>query len=168
MRFVSTTVQLVGTLVTAYGLLYAYGRASRLPARIKGWWARIRRQRRDITIEVQTIPSSAGAFPPDVRVEFNLDASATTDEKLAELERYVRELRCMFTEVNFAISRLEKAIQEAKQHADAAAAQALADAKAELKRFGEQLNDLQAVDLRIAAAGAFIMAVGYVVSYFGL
>ena len=27
MRFCSTLVELVGTLVTAYGLLYAYGRA---------------------------------------------------------------------------------------------------------------------------------------------
>lgn len=92
---------------------------------------------------------------------------AGTDEKFAKLESYVRELRSMFGQVNSAITRLDKAIEQAKQHADTAAAYALTDARKELKRFGDRLNELQAVDLRIAAAGAFIMAAGYVLSYFG-
>jgi hypothetical protein len=71
-----------------------------------------------------------------------------------------------FGPVDSAIKQLEKAIEQAKEHADSVAAQALTDAKVELERFDAQLRQLQAVDLRWAAAGAFIMAAGYVLSYF--
>ena len=40
----------------------------------------------------------------------------------------------MFGPVNSAIERLDKAIEQAKEHADTAAAQALTDAKVELQR----------------------------------
>jgi hypothetical protein len=79
---------------------------------------------------------------------------------------YVRELRVMFGSANSAIERLDKAIEHTRDHADAAAAQALADAKIELQRFDQRLKQLQAVDLHWAAGGAFIMAVGYALSYF--
>ncbi|ATA28059.1 hypothetical protein MLM_1379 [Mycobacterium lepraemurium] len=72
----------------------------------------------------------------------------------------------MFGPINAAIKRIDDAIEQAKQHADAVAAQALTDAKAEVKRLAAQLNEVQAVDLRIAALGAFIMADGYVLGYF--
>ena len=62
---------------------------------------------------------------------------------------------------------LEKAIEQAKKHAETVAEQALNDAKVELRRFDEELKKLQAVDLSVAAAGAFIMSAGYALSYFG-
>ncbi|OBH12087.1 hypothetical protein A5695_17820 [Mycobacterium sp. E1747] len=102
----------------------------------------------------------------DVHIAFTLDENATTDEKLAQVQGYLRELRAMFGPINAAINRIDKAIEEAKKHANTVAAQALADAKAEVQRFGARLNELQAVDLRYAAGGAFVMGVGYALSYF--
>jgi hypothetical protein len=167
-HYVSTTVELVGTLVTGYGLLYAYGRATRLPTRLREWWNhRVRRKPRNTILSPASALISLGTFAPDVFIEFKLDENATADAKFAQLERHVRELRAMFGLANAAIQRLDKAIEQAKKHAETVAAQALDDAKVELRRFDEQLKELQAVDLRIAAAGAFIMAAGYVLSYFG-
>jgi hypothetical protein len=164
---VSTTVQWVGGLVTGYGLLYAYGRATRLPTRLREWLARIRHKPRNLTMDVAPAFIGVGTLGADVYELFTLDQNATADAKFAELERYVRELRAMFGPVNRAIQQLDKAIEQAKKHAEAVAAQALNDAKVELGRLDEKLKDLQAVDLSIAAAGAFIMAAGYVLSYFG-
>jgi hypothetical protein len=110
---------------------------------------------------------SVGMLGPDAHVHFKLDENATTDEKRAHLESYVREPCIMFGPVNSAIARLDKAIAQAKDHANTASAQALTDAKVELKSLDDRLNELQAVDLRVAAAGAFIMAAGYVLNYFG-
>jgi len=167
MHYLSTTVQLVGTLLTGSGLFYAYARATRLPARLCEWWARVRHKPRNITIDAAPVLINVGMLGADVHVAFKLDENATVDEKFAQLEGYVRELRGMFRSVNSAIERLDKAIDQAKEHADTAAAQALTDAKVKLQRFGNRLDELQAVDLRVAAAGAFVMAAGYVLSYFG-
>jgi len=110
--------------------------------------------------------SGAGMLSADAFIAFQLDENATPEEKFAQLEKYVRELRGMFGPVNSAIARLDKAIQAAREHADATAAQALLEAKAELERFDQELKQLRAVDLHWAAAGAFVMAVGYALSYF--
>jgi hypothetical protein len=166
-HYLSTSVQLLGTAVTGYGLLYAYGRAKGLPAQIRQWWARIRRKPRNIAIDAQPMKIRVEMGVPDVYIEFKLDQDAEVGDQLAQLEDYVRELRKMFGQVSAAIARLDKAIERAKTHADDAAAEALADAKAELKRFGDRLDHLQATDLRLAAAGAFIMALGYALSFFG-
>jgi hypothetical protein len=165
-HYLSTAVQLVGTLVTGYGLLYAYGRATRLPARLREWWDRVRHRRRDATVNVPAMLSTAAMLDADAHRPFTLDEDATPDEKFAETQKYVRELRNMFAPVNFAIDRIDKAIEQARKHADTAAAQALTDARVELQRLRDELNQLQAVDLRIAAAGAFVMALGYALSYF--
>lgn len=166
-HYVSTTVQLVGTLVTGYGLFYAYGRATGLAARLREWWANVRHKPRNIIIDAAPLLISVSLSAADVHVGFKLDENATIDEKFAHLEGYVRELRGMFGSVNAAIERLDKAIEQAKKHADTAAAQALTDAKVELQGFSDRINKLQAVDLSIAAVGAFIMAGGYALSYFG-
>jgi hypothetical protein len=166
MHWLSTTVQLVGTLAAGYGLFYAYGRATRLPLRLREWWDRVRHKPRNVTIDVGPMLITVGMLGADAHVGFKLDQDATTDEKFAELERYVQELRVMFGPINAAIERINRAIEDAKNHAETAAAQALTDAKVELQRLRDELNQLQAVDLRIAAFGAFIMAAGYVLSYF--
>jgi uncharacterized membrane protein YccC len=167
MHYLSTSVQLAGTLVTGYGLLYAYGRAKSLPARIREWWARIRRRPpRNVSIGAHL--SVEAQLSAEAHRPFTFDQNATTDEKLAQLETYVRKLRIMFDNpVKAEIARLDRAIDQAKEHANAAAEQSLTAAKVELQRFGDRLNELQAVDLSVAAAGAFIMAAGYVLSYFG-
>jgi len=74
---------------------------------------------------------------PDVRVEFRLDRTRSTQLQLAQLETYVRELRAMFTPLNFDINRLDRAVAQAKAHASGAASQALVDTRAEIKRFGD-------------------------------
>jgi hypothetical protein len=58
----ATTVQLVGTLLTGFGLLYAYARATRFRSRhwprIKMWWARMWRKPFDQTIYMSGIESA--------------------------------------------------------------------------------------------------------------
>jgi hypothetical protein len=102
----------------------------------------------------------------DVISEFTLKEDATPEAKLTQLETYVRELRTLFSPVYADIQRLDKAIEQAEKHADTAAEQALIDAKAELQRSDKQRQELHAVDLHIAAAGALIMAAGYALSFF--
>lgn len=165
-RWLSTTVELVGTLVTGFGLIYAYGRATRLPSRLRELWDRLRHGPRIVSggaavnIGVGTLASA------DVHKRFTLDSNASDDEKFAAIEAYLREIRLMFAPINGAIERLDRAVKEAKEHANIVAAQALTDAKAEIERFDKELRQLQSVDLRYAAFGAFIMAVGYMLSYF--
>jgi len=167
MHWLSTTIQLVGTVVTGYGLLYAYGRAKRLPARLIAWFRRILHRPRNIVIGALPTIIKVDTGTADVNIEFKLDENATTEQQFAQLQTYVRELRGMFVPINAAIDRLDKAVEQAREHADTVAAQALTDAKTELQRFRDELNEIQAVDLRIAAVGAFIMAAGYLLSYFG-
>lgn len=165
MHWLSGTVQLVGTIVTGVGLLYAYGRATGLAGRLRGWWRRLLHKPINVTINAPIMGVEV-SMSADAHIPFTLDENATTDEKFAQIQKHVRELRAMFAPINTAINRIDKAIDEAKKHADTAAAQALTEAKAEVERFGARLNEVQAVDLRVAAVGAFVMAVGYVLSYF--
>ncbi|WP_236723391.1 hypothetical protein, partial [Mycobacterium avium] len=152
--------------VTGVGLLYAYGRATGVAARLRGWWRRLLHKSINASIDASLMGAGV-SMSGDVHIAFTLDENATTDEKFAQIQSYVRELRAMFGPINAAINRIDKAIEEAKKHADTVAAQALTDAKAEVQRLGARLNEVQAVDLRIAAAGAFIMAAGYLLSYIG-
>jgi hypothetical protein len=166
-RWLSTTVELVGTLVTGFGLFYAYGRAVRLPGQVRELWNRIRHGPRVITGGVAVTLGSPGMLATgDVHTPFTMDENWPDDLKFAAIQAYVRELRIMFGPLNAAVERLDNAIEQAKEHADTVAAQALTDAEVELKRFDAELKQLQSVDLRWAAIGAFIMAVGYVLSYF--
>ena len=59
-----------------------------------------------------------------------------------EVAAVTDQLPRMFGPVNSAIALLDKAIEEVREHADTAAAQALTDAKAEPNRFGDRLNEL--------------------------
>lgn len=165
MHWLSTTVQLLGTIVTCYGLFYAYGRARRLPARLREWWDHVRHGPHNATVATATMGVRA-SMSADAHIAFTLDENATADEKFAQVQKYLQELRALFGPINAAINRIDKEIKQAKEHADTVAAQALTDAKAELQRFDARLNQVQSVDLRIAAGGAFVMAVGYVLSYF--
>jgi hypothetical protein len=164
-KIAANTVELIGALVTAYGLLFAYGRARGLPNRIRAWWAKIRGERQRVVIAPAPFGAGAEMGIPDVHVGFHLDAELSTPEQLAQLESYVRELRTMFGPVNSDIARLDRAIDQTRDHADTAAAQALTDAKTEITRFGDRLDELQAVDLRIAALGVVISAVGILLGY---
>jgi hypothetical protein len=111
MHWLSTTVQLIGTVVTAFGLFYSYGRATRLPARLREWWERVRRKPRNITIAPPPALIRVELLAPDVYTGFKLGEDATTDEKFAQLESYVQELCAMFGPTNAAIVRLGKAIR---------------------------------------------------------
>jgi hypothetical protein len=108
-RWLSTTVELVGTLVTSFGLFYAYGRATGLPARLRELWNRIRHGPRNITVDAAPMAISVGMGTADVVIAFTLDDKATDDEKFAAIQAYVRELRAMFGPVNAEIARLDKA-----------------------------------------------------------
>ena len=78
-HWLSATVELVGTLLTGFGLLYAYGRATRLPARLRELWERIRHGPRNITISAAPLLISVGMLGADVHVAFKLDENGTED-----------------------------------------------------------------------------------------
>ncbi len=158
-------VELVGTLVTAYGLLYAYGRAKGLREQLRDWWARIRREPRHATVHAPAAFASTGTLTADAYAKFQLGETLPIPEQLAQLENYVCELRGMFGLVNSNIARLDRAIEQSNAHADTVAAQALTDAKREIDRFGDRLDELQAVDLSVASIGVLITAVGVFLSF---
>ena len=157
-------VELVGTLVTAYGLLYAYGRAKGLREQLRDWWARIRREPRHATVHAPAAFASTGTLTADAYVKFQLDETLPIPEQLAQLENYVCELRGMFGPVNSNVARLDRAIEQANA-ADTVAGQALTDAKREIDRFGDRLDELQAVDLSVASIGVLITAVGVFLNF---
>jgi hypothetical protein len=171
MRYAATVVELLGTLVTAYGLAVAFGRTTgllgRLRGRLRAFWLRITRQRHDIDIRPHGIGSTLAGGIPTVEVHhpFQLDENTSVQLQLRQLANCVRELRQMFPPIITRIAELDAAIEHTKVRADTAAARALAEAKAEIDRFGKQLDQLQAADLTIAVVGVLITAVGIVLSF---
>jgi hypothetical protein len=165
MRFWSTLIEFIGAGVTAYGLFTAYSRTTRLPDRVREVWARIRRRRRHATAQIRTNLSATPTLTADVYAGFQLDEKRSLQLQLRQLESYVRELRSMFPRVQSDIAGLGRAIKAADAHAESVAAQALADARADLKQFGDQLDRTQAGDLRLAGVGACIAAVGIFLSF---
>ena len=158
-------IELVGTLVTAYGLLYAYGRTQGWAAQIGDWWAKIRgispRKHTGAAFgSAGTLSVTAVGYEP-----LTLDAKLPLPEQLAQVENHVNKLGLRFGPLQADIARLDRAIEQAKVHGDTVATQVLADAKREIQRFGDRLDELQAIDLTWAVRGVLITALGVFLSF---
>ena len=101
---------------------------------------------------------------PDVVAQFGLDRTTSTDDQLTQLEAYVRELRRIIGPLPGQIQQLGTDIESARQYSDTTADRALTEARAEIERFGDRHDDVQAIDLRVAIAGVLITAVGVALS----
>ncbi len=162
-------VQLGGTIVTAVGLAIAYGRAKKIPDQIRAWWHRIRnRGRHTHEIQVPGIPSSGGVGTPYVYSEFQLDHGKEVPDQLIQLEVYVRELRSLFVSVNDSLKQLGEDIERVDGNSESRAAQVLSEAKAEIRQFGDRLDELQAVDLKVAIGGVVITAIGIAIAIYDM
>ncbi|MFV8165804.1 hypothetical protein ACNQVK_27510 [Mycobacterium sp. 134] len=164
-----TLLELVGTTVTAYGLLFAYGRDQGLPPRVRRVWDWLRRKRPETqTIGPTGIPSGEiFGGRPDARIGLNIDPQTAVADQLAQIVAYVRELRLMIGPLQAQIDNVGRAVEEAKKHAETAAAQALAHAIARMEENEKRRSESQAADLSIAALGVAITGAGVFLGFWG-
>ncbi|TDO16943.1 hypothetical protein EV580_0107 [Mycobacterium sp. BK086] len=160
-------LQLAGAMVTAFGLLAAYGRVRAWKERLTEWGRRHRARLRSWLHKGQdqvVTPTSAQAQSvmgtPDVRVDSAPDASLTVTERLARLEAYVQTLPQQFSSVNQRLVTLGRDIDASREAAKAAFESAVAGVSAQITDLRYELDDHQAVDLRVAGVGVLISAAG--------
>ena len=172
MQIAANTFALIGAAVTAYGLFTAYSRtvgwSDRLRvwrANVQAWWGRKRGKPQPVGVTPGSAELRLTGGTPDVRVQFQPDASLSTPDRLTRLEDYVHHLADVFTSFNTNIVRLDRAIVDARTHADTTAADALAHAEAKIKDHRGELDKAQRADLRVAAYGVVISMVGIVLDY---
>lgn len=162
-------LQVVGALVTAYGLVAAYGRARAWAPRLSDWGRGLRanfrrwlHRRQDHIISPAPAEFRFEMGTPDVRIDFAPDASLSVGERLARLEAYVKNLPNQFTSVNQHLVKLGRDIDASREAAEATAQSAIADIRTQIAGLRGELDDHQAADLRVAAAGVLISAIGTV------
>ena len=109
--------------------------------------------------------ASTGTLTADAYVKFQLDETLPIPEQLRNWRITCANCGAMFGPVNSNVARLDRAIEQANAHADTVAGQALTDAKREIDRFGDRLDELQAVDLSVASIGVLITAVGVFLNF---
>jgi hypothetical protein len=94
----------------------------------------------------------------------NLDESLDTPAQLAQLTGFVNRLAIGLANAEAAIYELGVTLERARAEVRDGDAQTLAEAGAALRRFADQLNRAQVLDLRYAIAGVAISGVGAVLS----
>jgi hypothetical protein len=165
------TIQVLGTFVTAYGFLYAYGRALYgdhwISAFRKNLWAKIAGKPRPVArLDAQlTGRGRLDAKVIDSHVDFRLDTHKPIDAQLEQLAENLRRQRREIAQLKSEIFGLQKLIEKASSDASGLASQTLANAMAEIDKLRDRLNKTRVVDLRIAIAGLVISACGLVLGY---
>lgn len=164
----SITVQLVGTLLTFGGLLYAWERARRFWSR--SIWPRIQR----LLVK---------PFPQAIRVEGNsskaafgdmhvlrgmapLDRTLPVEEQLRRVEEYIKtDLPQWFNAVFDNIGKVSRELQAAKTDSHTATLAAEAKARKAIRDLEKRLDSTQALDLSVAIVGLFVTAIGVFLGY---
>lgn len=169
----SITAQLVGAVVTMFGLGHAATR-TRYGMGLASWfWSKVRRRGPDQTITTTGIPSAeaVGGFTmsSEARATFALDTSQPMEDQLAQLETQIQNLYALYPAMRQEMTRLNNAITDTQQHAETLASKALNDAKEHTeetlqKRDTKQTREV-VLDLNIAIAGLFITVIGQVLAY---
>jgi hypothetical protein len=165
----SKTFQLVGAIVTALGLQYAflrekYGHRSIITL-IKMFF-------RGGAASSATAPSADASLGGRVQLSsldtyqvFNLDKSLSPDGQLEQLAEQLRQHRDLIRQLRSEDFGLQKLIEKAGADASSQAADTLSRVSDELEDFRTQLADRQLVDLRLATAGVTISVIGLTLSY---
>ncbi|UAK34630.1 hypothetical protein K8O92_12765 [Nocardia asteroides] len=167
-KTVGDVVELIGTLITAAGLAYAWHKAS---GRLRGivqafndWKANLRTissGRRDVT--VQATAAQAFAFSEGAVVVTRspaVDADRPVAVQLRNLGEQVQAVRDDIRSTNERIDELRNAPKLSRQDVDNAVADALSDFKLEL-------DVLATKDLTVALIGIGTTATGIIVGMFG-
>jgi hypothetical protein len=165
----ATTLQLVGVIVAIGGLLYAYLRATQFWDRrfppIKAWWWRLWGVRKDVTVHVDAATTIFAKATGDVELSYRFH-TVTVDDRLDELVGFVNNLLlAKIVPVRNRVGELRHEIDLVRAVAESADKEVFADALAEIKSLTAQLDRQQVLDLRWAAGGLFITAIGLVLSY---
>jgi len=169
----ATTTQLTGALMAFGGLSYAYLRATYgldiwgLLERWWAWWLRLWGKSTGFILTPTGALVGVGTLFADVVVGFRLDRTLRVEDQLAQVEKYINEelLLLRFPAIDKEIRQLRRDLEEARKLAEAAARQALADAEAKIEQLAARLDRSQVLDLRWAAGGLLITAVGTFLSY---
>jgi hypothetical protein len=166
----ANTVQLLGTLVTGFGLLYAWARATRFWGRtwprIKRWWAQLWGRPVNQVVRPAGFTGGLVGLEAEVMVGLGLDRSLPLQEQLLQVERYINtRLPQELTGLSRRIREVRRELQDADSRSQQAVAQAKAQAQAGLKELAARLDSTQALDLSWAIVGLFITAMGVFLSY---
>jgi hypothetical protein len=129
MQVLSNVVQLIGAIVTWLGLWHAYTRAKYG----LGLWpwikSKLRRRGPDQTITSIGIPGGEAfghtTISGDGYVSFTLDTTKPVEDQLGQLAIHMHKLDAMFPSIRQDLIRLDRAMADARQHAETVASQAL-------------------------------------------
>lgn len=164
-------VELVGALVTAIGLSYAYGRAKYGERFLVEFWDavvdRMMRRPRAATVHVSAAIGATGTFSADAYAVFQLDKTAPTEAQLNQLADFCRSTQTELAKVRQQLAQHDRDISGARTHATEVAAQAHADAVAHLNGFESRLNNASSLDLRWAILGLLINSFGVALGFWG-
>ncbi|MFT8180665.1 hypothetical protein ACLXNF_24080 [Mycobacteroides chelonae] len=161
LALVANGIQLVGTIITAWGLAIAYGRAKKIPDQIRAWWHRKRSHPgRGHEIFVPGIDRTGGVGIPDTLGGFQLDRDKEVPDQLIQLEAYAHRLASSLRSIHLTVVQHGEDIEKVEKNSESRVRQALSEAKAEIKQFGDHLDELQAVDLKVAILGVAITVIG--------
>jgi hypothetical protein len=178
----STTLQVVGSLVTAIGLAGAYVRSryGLTPSAYvhqqvvrgndwaKGVWRRLLRKRRDINIDVGPMVITVNMGRPTIEVRtppLKLDVTASVEQQLAQLAAYVNRINEKLPDFDRRIDKLTIDAESMKAEIANVEPQILAHIQAEIDALNKRLDIKQVVDLRWAILGVLITTVGVLLSY---
>lgn len=166
----ANTVQLVGTVVTGFGLLYAYMRATRFWSvhrpRITRFWARL--WRKPIGQRVEAIDHAFATDSLEIELfrGLELDRTLPMDEQLLQVQRYINtRLPQEFAALSDRIRQVRSELETANSRSQQAVDQARAEAQAAIDEMAARLDTTQSLDLTWAIVGLFITAGGILLNY---
>jgi hypothetical protein len=165
-RYVATAIELIGTVITAFGLFNAQ---SRVTSGI-GLGTRLNRLLRRGKHPVTVSPGAANlrvnvATTAEGEIDFRLRDDLTPDEKFAELADEARSLRNAIRSAKNEITQLQLKVREASTKASEEAQNALDEARRYVETVRKQDDTAQKLDLTVAIWGVAITAIGVFVSF---
>ena len=182
LQFLAISLQIVGTVVTGFGLGDAYSRAkyevglvsrlrrstTKIGTRLGHWWAKVLGKSVDVrkgsatggfTFKQGTV---RGAAPP----LFVLNNDLLVDGRLEQLADKIREHDTMFRAIASYTGRLEATNSELRTFVTQSDAKVLDESKGEVRALRSMLASEQMRDLVLALCGLTITFVGTLLSYF--
>jgi hypothetical protein len=167
----ANTVQLVGTLVTGFGLLYAWARATEFWGHnwphVKRLWGQLWGKPVHHHVYATDALAILAGFEADAWVGLGqLDRSSPVEEQLAQIERYINtQLPQQVQGLSQRIGDVRRELEEAQSRSEEAVKQARVDAQDAIDKLAARLDATQALDLTWAIVGLFITAGGILLSY---
>ena len=178
----ATTLQFIGSSVTAGGLLGAYVRSkhgltltvyirqqrTRVSEGVQRTWARVLRRPRRVTgkasgalVVIPSMFASAVVLPASLQV----DTTAPFQVQLAQVAEHVNRLIDRLPDINRRLNRVDQGLKNITNDLETVKTETLARIESEIEQLRERLDVTQVLDLRWAIIGLFITTVGIALSY---